>query len=105
MTEKRYMCSDLFRMRGTGGWTGWANLEEIWGSGAVLDSETPIAVGQKLLLRKKPGKLWAAVTDCSEYEFGYRVELKFLFDYVWTPKVFEPDHLLDPTQIAQREPR
>lgn len=97
--EKRYLCSDLFRIRGTGGWRGWANLEEIWRNGAVLESEGPIPLGQKLLLRKGQGKLWAQVENCVAHEFGYRVELKFLFDSTWTPAVFVPAHLLDPETV------
>ncbi len=100
MQEKRYLCSDLMQIRGTGGWSGWANLEEIWTTGAVLDSEIAIPVGEKLLLRKGKSKLWAEVLVSERQEFGFRTELKFIFDYVWSKEKFEPDHLLDPASVG-----
>ncbi len=95
----RYLCSDLLRVRGPGGWSGWVNLEEIWDRGAVLESESPIELQQKLLLQKQGGKIWGAVEECAEHAFGYRIQVKFLFDQKWSPALFRPEHLFDPNGL------
>lgn len=99
MTNSRYLCSDLLKIRGPGGWRGFANLEEIWNTGAILEAEEPIPAGQKLLLRNAAGKIWGEVVKVEAHEFGFRVELAFFRCRNWTPEVFRPRHLFNPDSL------
>lgn len=99
----RYLCSDLLRISGIGSWSGWANLEEIWDRGAILESDIPIKTGEKLLLTKDGGKIWGQVQLCAEHPFGYRIHLDFLFDQKWSTDLFRPEHLFDPNQMLSNK--
>jgi len=75
------------------------NLEEIWRTGAVLESEEDAAVGARVTLRADGITLKCDVERVQQHEYGYRIEVRFL-DREWTPELFKPAHLTDLTQIV-----
>jgi len=95
---KRFLCSDLAVLT-VDGEARYVNLEEIWRTGAVLESEEDAAVGARVTLRADGITLKCDVERVQQHEYGYRIEVRFL-DREWTPELFKPAHLTDLTQIV-----
>jgi len=95
----RYLCSQLATLR-CGQTARTVNLEEIWESGAVLECEEAPAADAQAELRCGAVTLWGRIRAIEPHEFGWRAEMDFSPLTPWSPALFEPAHLLDPTDLV-----
>lgn len=105
---KRFLCSDLVALR-VGERESFVNLEEIWRTGAVLESEDHIAGAEAACLvfrareeagESAPGQtVGIAIVGAERHQFGWRIEVRFL-DMEWTPQLYTPAHLTDIEKIG-----
>ena len=98
MTPKRYLCSQLVALR-CGGPPLTVNLEEIWESGAILESDHEIQHCALAELRCAGVSLYGRLTRAEKHDFGWRIEMEFSPLTPWSPERFRPDHLLDLTEL------
>ncbi len=93
MKAQRYLCSELVALR-IDSMNFFVNLEEIWRSGAVVESETPVEEGSGVEIR--PGAVFFAgkAIRVERHEFGWRVEVEFSPLTPWNPEKFRPLHML-----------
>ena len=105
--EPRLWCSDLIKVRLEGAGAGraelTANLEDISPSGACVQFEEPVPAGARLCLTLGRHKFRGRVTHCTHNEIGYFVGIRFDAGKVWSRKLYEPKHLLDPRWVLARE--
>lgn len=94
MNSPRYMCSHLVRFR-SAGQECVMNLEEIWETGAVLESEAPVEAGVRAELRSETAFFSGDVVEVEEHEVGWRVRMDFSPMTRWRPEVFRPGHLVE----------
>ena len=97
---KRFLCSDL-AVLSVDGQARYVNLEEIWRTGAVVESEEDAAIGAPVTLRACGITLEAGVERVDRHEYGYRIEIRFV-DREWTQELFKPAHLTDLTTIGSK---
>jgi hypothetical protein len=100
----RYLCSHLVRLT-TDGHEQWANLEEIWETGAVLDCEEEVAPAtdcSKAAATFSAGEVTFAghITKVHKDRFGWRVELELSSETPWSIERWKPEHMLDPGTLS-----
>ena len=93
MNFERYLCSQLVEFR-NGANEATVNLEEIWESGAVLESEEPVEEGAWAEIRCGAAYFAGHVVDVERHDFGWRLTIEFSPMTPWKPEEFEPEHLL-----------
>jgi hypothetical protein len=105
--EPRYMCSDLIKVRweGAGLAEVTANLEDISPSGACIQLEQPVPPGSAITLMLGRHKFKGCVRYCRRHEFGYFAGVRFDSGQKWSRDLYEPQHLLDPADLLQRQRR
>src|SRR5580692_676937 len=100
------LCSDLIRVRleipGAAPAELRANLEDISPSGACVLFEQSVPAGARLCLSLGRYKFRGQVMHCTHHEIGYFVGVQFDTGKVWSRKVYEPRHLLDPARVMPR---
>jgi len=104
MTPQRFLCSQLVALTDGSSETAGdriVNLEEIWVTGAILESETTVMQGASVELRCGAAVFRARVVEVEPHEFGFRVEVEFSPKTPWRPEEFQPDHLLDPSTLGK----
>jgi len=62
--------------------------------------EQPLGTGTRVCLMLGRHKFRGQVTHCTYEKIGYFVGIRFDAGKVWSRKVYEPKHLLDPRQVA-----
>ena len=102
MSFPRYLCADLVELRSSSG-DSVVNLEEIWINGAVLDAEEPLEEGANVEIRCRTAFFEARIVQVEQHEFGWRCEVEFSPDTPWNPERFQPQHLLDVSELKRRE--
>jgi hypothetical protein len=104
--ETRLLCSDLIQIRVEDAQPRelTANLEDISPSGACLQVEEPLAVDAPVSLLLGRFRLRAKVKYCIQNEIGYFAGVKFHARQKWSRELYEPKHLLDPTQVVPPRP-
>jgi hypothetical protein len=90
---RRYLCSDLVVLKTKDG-ESIVNLEEIFASGAVFESEKPVESGLKLELHGGTARFYGFATCVEHHEFGWRVIMDFSPLTPWSPEIYRPKHLL-----------
>jgi hypothetical protein len=105
--EPRLLCSDLIPVRidvpGAAPADLRANLEDISPSGACLQFERSVPAGARLCLSLGRYKFHGRVMHCTHNEkIGYFVGVRFDAGKVWSRKIYEPRHLLDPARVMAR---
>ncbi|HEX4136727.1 MAG TPA: hypothetical protein VHY84_19100 [Bryobacteraceae bacterium] len=103
MNPQRYLCSHLVALKNNSRAPAvnlFANLEEIWASGAVLEAEEPMDPGTNLELRGGSATFVGRVMQVERHELGWRLEVEFSPLTPWTVEKFAPQHLLD---LSKRE--
>ena len=98
MSSQRYLCSQLVTLRNKSG-ESVINLEEIWNSGAVLESEEPVEEGAWVEIRCETAFFAGRVVQVDRHEFGWRLEIEFSPMTPWKPEQFQPEHLLDVSKV------
>src|ERR1700683_4077432 len=99
--ETRLLCSDLIKIRleGVPPREITANLEDISPSGAGLLLEEPLPLDAGVCLLCRGCRLWGEVKYCVHNEIGYFVGVRFRAGQKWSRELYEPQHLVDPTQV------
>jgi hypothetical protein len=82
-------------LRNNSGANTVVNLEEIWKTGAVLESEEPVEKGARVEIRCEAVFFSGDVTQVETHEFGWRFEMEFSPMTQWSLERFRPAHLLD----------
>jgi|HubBroStandDraft_6_1064221.scaffolds.fasta_scaffold89376_3 hypothetical protein len=102
MNLPRYLCSQLVELRIRTPEPGLpqeanriVNLEEIWTTGAVLESEEPAEEGAKAEIRCGAAFFAGSIVHVERHEFGWRLEMEFSPMTPWNAEQFQPEHLLD----------
>jgi hypothetical protein len=108
MNLQRYLCSQLAELRISTAEPGLlqdanriVNLEEIWTSGAVLESQEPAQEGARVEIRCGTAFFAGTIVHVERHEFGWRVEMEFSPMTPWNAKQFQPEHLLDISKISE----
>ena len=71
-----------------------AILMEIWGSGAVLQTEVAISKGSILTLAAPNGPVCAKVTACDRDDYGFLIQMSVDRPEHWFPDSYCPADLL-----------
>lgn len=99
MKPARYLCSHLVTLRCVQT-TAIVNLEEIWESGAVLECENRPDDSGSAEIRCDGATFCGRLTRVEQHEFGWRAEMEFSPLTPWSPERFQPDHMLNPADLA-----
>lgn len=102
-TEQRLLCADFVEIE----WMepagrrrrSIANLEDISPSGACLQTDTPIPLNAKVVIRYPKGELHGEVRYCVYREIGFFVGVQFEEGTKWEESHFRPKHLFDPGSL------
>jgi hypothetical protein len=103
MNPQRYLCSQLVALRNNSGESAVnlaVNLEEIWTTGAVLESEEPVEEGANMEIRCGSALFAGRILQVERHEFGWRLEVEFSPLTPWSLEKFQPEHLLN---ISKRD--
>ncbi len=76
------------------------NLEEIWETGAILEAEEPAISGAPAELRCESAHLHGSIVSVQGHSMGWRIEMKFSPLTPWSPERFEPEHMLDVSELG-----
>jgi hypothetical protein len=101
LNARRYLCSQLIELR-CGGSSLTVNLEEIWETGAVLESDENVPTHVPADLQSGAVTLCGRLTTAEKHAFGWRLEMEFSPLTPWSPERFRPAHLLDPSTFGHR---
>ncbi|HEY4088790.1 MAG TPA: hypothetical protein VGM43_22825 [Bryobacteraceae bacterium] len=101
MESRRYLCSQLAKLT-LDGQAQWVNIEEIWETGVILESEAVVIEGTDASLSVEGASFQGRLTSVQQEEFGWRVEMEFSPETPWSPELWRPDHLLDPAVLKQK---
>jgi hypothetical protein len=93
MKPQRYLCSQLADLRNNSR-KSTVILEEIWTSGAVLESDDPVDEGTTVEIRCGPAFFSGRIVRVEQHEFGCRFEVEFSPMTSWNPEQFWPEHAL-----------
>lgn len=102
---KRFLCSQLVELRGNSGDSpaeSIVHLEEIWQTGAILESKIPVNGGAEVELKCGLVLFSARIVGLEPHEFGWRFEVEFSAATPWDPLEFQPNHLLDPSAVGRK---
>ena len=102
MNSHRYLCSQLVKLRTDSGESAVnlvVNLEEIWTTGAVLESEEPVEEGTNIEIRCDTAFFAGRITRVERHEVGWRLEMEFSSLTPWSPEKFRPQHLLNVSDL------
>jgi hypothetical protein len=104
MNPQRFFCSQLVAL--TNNTPGSAantvvNLEEIWENGAVLESEEPVEEGSRIEIRCGSAFFAGRIVQVERHEVGWRFKVEFSPMTPWKPEEFQPEHLLDVTELGK----
>ena len=106
MNSQRYLCSHLVALRNNSEESSVhlvANLEEIWATGAVIESEQPVKEGTNMEMRCGSALFAARVVQAERHEFGWRLQVEFSPLTPWSLEQFEPKHLLHALELDPRD--
>ncbi len=103
----RLLCADLVQIRWSDAeghaYGGTANLEDISVSGVCLQVEQPVPLSTKLTVYNNAVEYEGTITYCIYREIGFFIGIEFDSSSRWSIEQFSPAHLLDPTQLVQKE--
>jgi hypothetical protein len=101
MKPQRFLCSQLIGLRNNSV-ESFVNLEEIWENGAVLESEQPVQEGSKVEMRCGAAFFAGRIVQVERHEVGWRFEVEFSPMTPWNREKFQPEHLLDVSQLGKK---
>jgi hypothetical protein len=100
MNPHRFLCSHLVVLRNNSV-ESVVNLEEIWETGAVLESEEPVEAGSRVEIRCGKTFFSGRIVGVEAHEIGWRCEVAFSPMTQWNPDEFQPAHLLDVADLGK----
>jgi hypothetical protein len=97
-SEERFLCLDMLCIRWVSA-SGTASSEcavvmEVWGSGAVLQTEIEIPEDAILTLAAPNGPVRAKVTACERDDYGFLIQMSVDPSERWFPDSYCPPDLL-----------
>jgi hypothetical protein len=95
-----YLCSHLVKLRWADHEAG-ANLESISSFAVCVNSEEPIEPGVPIVIDTHGSELRGVVQACESDRAGIFIDIQL--DSEWTPALFTPDHLTDPSLAISTE--
>lgn len=97
-----WFCSHLMEMSSIDGTvqTDTVLLEEIHAAGARIAVPGAVPEGAIVVLRSAGMEISCQVRECELHETGFRLGLKFMKGFVWTPTLWRPDHLYQPKKAV-----
>ncbi len=107
--ERRLLCAELVQVtfRAHSGRTCFrvTNLEDISSTGVCLQSETAIREGTEVAVDYGYGQFVGMVRYCVFRETGFLIGVEFAHGCKWSQSRFQPEHLLDPQDVAGEQIR
>lgn len=103
MSSQRFFCSQLVALTNKSMESAVetiVNLEEIWHTGAVLESEEMVVEGARIEIRCGPAFFAGHIVQVEPHQFGWRFEVEFSPKTPWKAEEFQPEHLLDLSKLA-----
>jgi len=97
----RYLCSQLVSLRENSR-DSVVNLEEIWETGATIESEDAVVEGAAVEIRCDAAVFTGRTTRIERHEHGWTVEIEFSPETPWNPEKFRPQHLLDVSTVKDK---
>lgn len=93
---ERTLCSELVEIECTAAaeLRVTANLEEIWQSGATLETESCLPENESIVLVRGDVRLAGRVLYCQPTITGYSIGIQFQPHSYWRPSLFMPAHAL-----------
>lgn len=104
--QQRFLCSQLVELRhnfADPAAVSIVNLEEIWRTGAILESETAVTEGAEIELHCGAAFFAGRIVDVEPHEFGWRFEIEFSVETPLDSREFQPEHLLDPSALGWKD--
>jgi hypothetical protein len=100
-TSQRHWCSELLSVKVENKkgrkQSLRANLEEIWPSGALVQTDKPIAPATRLWFMRGGYKFYGEVVARQFlHQLGYMIEIRFDPACRWSELRYRPKHLLNP---------
>lgn len=110
MTEKRIeprlLCSELVELAQPNSRRGRqlevANLEDISRSGACVQTDLPLIRHLPVVIQYADGELPGVVRHSYFRDGAYFSGIEFSSGCKWAVECFEPEYLLDPSQVTVR---
>lgn len=107
--ESRMLCSELVDVY----WVdrqgrrrkSLANLEDISASGVCLQMDDPIRLVTEVRICHAKGEFQGSVRYCLYREIGYFLGVQFLPGCAWSPETYQPQYLLDLSELVERSAR
>jgi hypothetical protein len=99
MGSHRYLCSELVLLRSNSR-EYRVNLEEIWETGAVIESDEPLEMDNAVEIRCGPAFFAGRVSEVEKHEYGWRIELHLSPMTPWDPAKFRPKHMLEVAKLS-----
>ena len=104
--EPRYLCSDLatlyWQENAQGEHKEAVVLENISASGACVQAESSVPESATVRLVCDNAEFHGCVRFCYWRDDGYFIGIAFDADSKWSKAKFEPEHLLDPSEVKSR---
>jgi hypothetical protein len=100
MNPHRFLCSHLVVLRNNSV-ESVVNMEEIWEIGAVLESEDPVEEGSRVEIRGGNSLFAGRIVRVEAHEIGWRFEVEFSPMTPWNLEKFQPEHLLDVSELGK----
>jgi PilZ domain len=108
-SEIRMLCADMIEVqwKDQGGriLRGAGLLEDISASGACLQVESAIPLGVEIRWECAGTRFEGEVRYCVYLEIGYFVGVEFHSNSRWSSNHYQPQHLLDLRELADRAKR
>jgi hypothetical protein len=104
-SEVRMLCADMVEVcwkdRAGKERRATALLEDICGSGACLQLETPVPLGSEIHWECPRQEFNGHVRYCVYREIGYFVGVEFTSASKWSKNAYKPQHLLDLQRLIE----
>jgi hypothetical protein len=98
LSDEHFLCLDILCVSWSSGpvraSSECAIVMEIWRSGAILQTDAAIPKDAVVTLAAPAGPVQAKVSDCSQDDYGFLVEVVPETSEQWFPDAYRPVHLM-----------
>jgi hypothetical protein len=97
-SDEHFLCLDMVCVSWTSGSlkasSECAIVMEIWRSGAILQTDAAIPEDAVVTLAAPSGPVHAKVSECTQDDYGFLVEVVLQPSEQWFPNAYKPVHLM-----------
>jgi hypothetical protein len=97
-SDDRFLCLDMVCVSWTSGslkaYSECAIVMEIWRTGAILQTDAAIPGDAVVTLAAPGGPVHAKVSECTQDDYGFLVEVVLEPSELWFPNSYQPVHLM-----------